>query len=186
MRSQIDLLICLFTIGILNLCLFTKISQNLFKQNLYKNVLICLDHMQGELNISSTYRFTLSVSYICRIYNQSNTTLEGGWIVLIKKLNKLLAIKEISTENTNANTRELSWFGPCDLHLVPKQNAWDFPFFTCVHPQPMPCTPLDKHPLPNVHNSSLHQREHALYNFLLLPRRRLVQNLLWMNTMIFL
>ena len=35
----------------------------LFKEK-YSKVLICIEYMQGELNISSTYRFMLSVSCI--------------------------------------------------------------------------------------------------------------------------
>ena len=79
---------------------------------------------------------------------------------------------KINSENSNAKTRELSWFGPCDLHPVPKQTAWDFPFLICVHPQPIPCTPLDKRPLPNVHNSSLHQENKHLVQLSSTPRRR--------------
>ena len=36
-----------------------------------KNVSICIAYMQGELNIFSTYRFMLSVSYIEELDNSS-------------------------------------------------------------------------------------------------------------------
>ena len=36
-----------------------------------KNVLMCIAYMQEELNISSTYRFMLSVSYIEELDNSS-------------------------------------------------------------------------------------------------------------------
>ena len=42
-------------------------------------------------------------------------------------------------------TREiLSWFGPRDLHPVPKQPAWDFSYPDFVHLKSTPCTPLYK------------------------------------------
>ena len=48
----------------------------------------------------------------------------------------------------------LSWFGPCDLHPIPKQPAWDFSYPWFCTPKTNTCTPLDKSPLPNVYNSS--------------------------------
>ena len=48
----------------------------------------------------------------------------------------------------------LSWFGPFDLHPVPKQPAWDFPYPWFYTPKTNTCTPLDKSFLPNVYNSS--------------------------------
>jgi len=38
----------------------------------------------------------------------------------------------------------LSWFGPLNLHPVPKQSLEIFLIFNFVHPKPTPCTPLDK------------------------------------------
>ena len=50
------------------ICFIEKIQN--FVLRIVKNVLIWL-HMQGELNISSTYRFMLSVSYIEELDNSS-------------------------------------------------------------------------------------------------------------------
>ena len=52
--------------------LLRKIQNFVLKRKIEKkNVLICLAYMQGELNISSTYRFMLSVSYIEELDNSS-------------------------------------------------------------------------------------------------------------------
>ena len=101
MLSLIQILISIsISIGILiSLCIifnwyfyqnlqYTSIGINMFQlqlkfkiyvQNLYylvtigflKNVLIYIAYMQGELNISSTYRFMLSVSYNEEVDNSS-------------------------------------------------------------------------------------------------------------------
>ena len=48
-----------------NLVYLQMISQNLRKFKIcVQNILICIVYMQGELNISSIYRFMLSVSCI--------------------------------------------------------------------------------------------------------------------------
>ena len=41
-----------------------KLVPQIFVLKKNTKVLICIDYMQGELNISSTYRFMLSVSCI--------------------------------------------------------------------------------------------------------------------------
>ena len=56
--------ICLLSIGIEKLQNFVFIKK-------IKNVLMFIVYMQGELNISSTYRFMLSVSYIEELDNSS-------------------------------------------------------------------------------------------------------------------
>jgi len=48
-----------------------KISQNLFLIRKIKTFFICIAYMQGELNISSTYRFMMSVSSIDELDNSS-------------------------------------------------------------------------------------------------------------------
>ena len=57
-----------FQLGILKFDCFTRalIPLKIFclRKIKIKNVLMCIAYMRGELNISSTYRFMLSVSYI--------------------------------------------------------------------------------------------------------------------------
>ena len=50
---------------------FIEKIQNVVLIRNIKNVLIYIAYMQGELNISSTYRFMLSVSYIEELDNSS-------------------------------------------------------------------------------------------------------------------
>jgi len=65
----------------------------------------------------------------------------------------------------------LPWFGPLNPHPVPKQPAWDFSYLDFVHPKSTPCTPLDKQPLPNSYNFSLHQEDNFLVHLFSTPRR---------------
>ena len=54
--------------NLISRCLFENFKnwylKILFLKKINIKVLICIDYMQGELNISSTYRFMLSVSCI--------------------------------------------------------------------------------------------------------------------------
>ena len=54
----------------LKICFIEKIQNFVLIRNV-KNVLMCIAYMQGEPNISSTYRFMLSVSYIEELDNSS-------------------------------------------------------------------------------------------------------------------
>ena len=54
----------------LKICFIKKNSKFVLIRKI-KTFLICIDYMQGELNISSTYRFMLSVLYIEELDNSS-------------------------------------------------------------------------------------------------------------------
>ena len=62
-----------FQFGILKICLLYKSSDTFSKFCLrkIKIFLMCISYMQGELNISSTYRFMMSVSCIEELDNSS-------------------------------------------------------------------------------------------------------------------
>ena len=48
-----------------------KLVSKIFVFKKYSKVLIYITYMQGELNISSTYKFMLSVSYFEKLNNSS-------------------------------------------------------------------------------------------------------------------
>ena len=60
----------------------------------------------------------------------------------------------------------LSWFGPHDLHLVPKQPAWDFPYPWCCTPKINTLYATWQIPFVKYIQLFLHQEgNNTLYNF---------------------
>ena len=101
--------------------------------------------------------------------NKPTQILEG-----VNSIYKLLIINylqeskmyRINLRKMQKQTQEiLSWFGPYDLRLVPKQSAWDFHYPDFDKPQnQLLIHHLTKQPLPNLYNSSLHQEDNNSLN----------------------
>ena len=78
----------------------------------------------------------------------------------VKQINKLAKRKVNLKKLTNANKRDISWFGPRDLHSVPKPPAWDFPLSLILYTQNHKHAHHLTNPLCQMCTPSLPQREH--------------------------
>ena len=105
----------------------------------------------------------------CRIYKQGNTNTRGG-MNSVYKLLKINYLQESKIhrinlrKNANTNTRDFILVQSLWSTSVLKQPAWDFSYPDFDTPQNQFLVHhLTKQPLPNLYNSSLHQKTATLW-----------------------